>query len=207
MKKAQKYPLFLASSSQARQRLLTEAGIPFHVISHSSPELFEQHIASLEDTLQKIVQEKISTVTLPPPLENQTTAYILAADTMGQNEENMIFAKPKDYAQAVEFLKALRGAGRCGTAFCIQKKVWHQGQWHIEESIEHVVVAQYEFEVPDVWIPVYLSRVDYLNISGAISIEGFGAQFLKSVQGSYSAIIGLPIFQVRIALQEQGFFD
>jgi len=40
---------------------------------------------------------------------------------------------------------------------------------------------------------------------GAGMVEGFGASFLKSINGSYSAVIGLPLFELRDALKKLDF--
>ena len=67
--------------------------------------------------------------------------------------------------------------------------------------------ADYVFEVPEEWIDIYLEKSVGLRASGAIAIEDFGEQFLKSVSGSYSAIVGLPMFELREALSQLGFFE
>ena len=60
--------------------------------------------------------------------------------------------------------------------------------------------------MPDNWIDIYLEKTPYLDVSGGMAIEKYGNQFLKTVQGSYSTIIGLPLFEVREALEKLGFF-
>ncbi len=65
--------------------------------------------------------------------------------------------------------------------------------------------AYYEFEVPEECIVRYLAVSYGMKAAGAITIEGYGAQFLKKVEGSYSAIIGLPLFELREALQKLDF--
>ncbi len=53
----------------------------------------------------------------------------------------------------------------------------------------------------------YFYKSKFPGASGAVAIEDYGAQFLKTVDGSHSAIIGLPLFELREALDELGFFD
>jgi predicted house-cleaning NTP pyrophosphatase (Maf/HAM1 superfamily) len=45
----------------------------------------------------------------------------------------------------------------------------------------------------------------FLNISAGCAVEGFGQSFLKSVNGSYTGILGLPLFELRQALKTLGF--
>ncbi|MDZ4154758.1 Maf family protein, partial [Methylicorpusculum sp.] len=62
------------------------------------------------------------------------------------------------------------------------------------------------FVVEDTAIDYYLDNSIGMGTSNAIAIEGFGEQFLKKITGSYSTVIGLPLFEVRQALDELGFF-
>ena len=62
--------------------------------------------------------------------------------------------------------------------------------------------------MPDVWIEKYLNSFErYDQVSGGISVEGYGAQFLQTVDGSYSAILGLPMYELRLALEKLGFYE
>ena len=66
---------------------------------------------------------------------------------------------------------------------------------------------EYKFVIPDEWIEIYLKHsLLALSASNAIAVEGYGAQFLTAVNGSYSAIVGLPMFELRQALSDVGFF-
>jgi len=94
-----------------------------------------------------------------------------------------------------------------GTAFCVDRKVWRGDHWKVFKRIQGYEVGEYELNISDEWIDIYLEKSFSASSSGAIAIEVYGAQFLKTVSGSHSAIVGLPMFEVREALQEVGFFD
>ncbi len=49
---------------------------------------------------------------------------------------------------------------------------------------------------------MYKVIVICLKIAGALHVEGYGSQFIKSIEGSYTAIIGLSMFELRKALQQ-----
>ena len=66
--------------------------------------------------------------------------------------------------------------------------------------------ASYEFEVPDNLIEDYIKRSGALEAAGAIKIED-GPQFVKLVNGSYTAIIGLPMYELWHSLNDFGFFE
>ena len=65
------------------------------------------------------------------------------------------------------------------------------------KRIEQCIGAEYIFNIPDQWLEKYLGDYAGSSVSNAIAIEDFGEQFLKVVHGSYSAIIGLPIYELR----------
>ena len=94
-----------------------------------------------------------------------------------------------------------------GTAFCVDRKVWRGDHWKVFKRIQGYEVGEYELNISDEWIDIYLEKSFSASSSGAIAIEVYGAQFLKTVSGSHSAIVGLSMFEVREALQEVGFFD
>lgn len=198
--------LLLGSQSLSRQTLLQQAGIPFEIIEQKADETACDWGSSFEVVLKTIAQEKMNHAILPSGKERDE-CFVLAADTMCKDAEGVIHGKPVDKADAIKKIKALRKSGWVATAFCLEKKLFINGSWQTKDKILKVVSATYEFDMPDGWIDRYLDAIpNYLSISGAITIEGYGAQFLKSVNGSYSTILGLPMFEVREALQELGFF-
>ena len=130
---------------------------------------------------------------------------MLTADTLSQEKDGTIGGKP-DYAQdAIEKIRRARAGMRTGTAFCLDKRVWRAGKWEVDQRIEGYVEAEYIFAIPEAWIDRYM-QIPSLERFQAIAIEEYGAQFLKEVQGSYSAIVGLPLFEVREALEKLGFW-
>lgn len=62
-------------------------------------------------------------------------------------------------------------------------------------------------DLPDEWIDSYLEKTGALSAAGALVIDDFGSLFFKSMAGSYTGIIGLPLSELREALSELGFFN
>ena len=198
--------LLLGSESHARQKLLTKAKIPFHVVGHTADETVCDWGMPFEQLLARIAVEKMNHVVLPSGKEGDY-CFVLTADTMGKDVDGKIHGKPIDKADAIAKIKSLRKGGIVASAFCLDKKQFKDGAWQVQERIEQVVTTKYEFDMPDEWIEKYLQAVpEYKTLSGAITIEGYGAQFLKSINGSYTTIIGLPMFELREALQKLKFF-
>jgi septum formation protein len=197
--------LLLASSSATRQKLVREMDIPFEVVKQSAHEVVDAHL-NLQQATTLIAQRKMEHVIMPSSSEG-ATAFVLTADTLGQDSNGIIHGKPTDKNDAIKKLKSLRGQGVVGTAFCLDKKKYSNNRWSTVHRIERYVQSTYVFEIPDDWIERYLEHVPYyLTISGGITIEGYGAQFLSSINGSYSTILGLPVFELREALEDIGFF-
>jgi septum formation protein len=201
--------LFLASASISRRSLLTEAGIPFTVIEQRSLEQLPTPIISLDCAVAAIAVDKMEHAQLPVGEENQII-FVLTADTLVQDSQGVIHGKPRDYQEALLKIKALQGNLYTTTGFCLERKRYNRGTWHTDRRITQAVGSLCQFTVPDGWIESYLSKIKHYNVlslAGGLYIEHFGMQFLKSVQGSYSTILGLPMFEVRQSLETLGFFN
>ncbi len=200
--------LYLGSTSASRQQLLKEAHIPFTLVSQSADESKCDWNLHWQEVIEKIALYKMEHVILPEDAKEQKQCFVLTADTMGIDIDGVVHGKPKDKQDAINKIKALRRGGEYGTAFCLDRKVYKNGVWAIDERITEFVSSTYEFDMPDAWIEKYFEVVpNYLKVAGAITIEGYGAQFLKSINGSYTTVLGLPMFEVREALEKLGFFN
>jgi septum formation protein len=198
--------LYLASQSASRQQLLREAQIPFELLSQTADEAACDWGLPLHQLVASIARYKMEHADLSG-IDHEKEIFVLTADTLSQDENGAIQGKPKDRADAIEKIKEARGGTRLCTGFCLDKKAWRNGGWQTIERIEEVVHAQYQFIIPDVWIETYLDTSPVLSCSNAIAVEQYGGQFLKEVQGSYTAIVGLPVYEVRQALEKLGFFS
>ncbi len=197
--------LYLASQSLSRQQLLREVQIPFELVSQTADEAACDWGLPLHKLVASIALYKMEHADLSG-IDREKEIFVLTADTLSQDANGAIQGKPKDRADAIEKIKEARGGTRLCTGFCLDKKAWKNGGWQTVDRIEQVVHASYKFIIPDEWIETYLEKSPGLNCSNAIAVEQYGGQFLKEVQGSYSAIVGLPLYEVREALEKLGFF-
>ena len=198
--------LYIGSKSQPRKMLLEEAKIPFIVVEQDANETQCDWSLPLAQLVLSIALYKMQHVILPLGKTEGEICFVLTADTMSHDKTGKINGKPVDREDAIEKIKAARAGSFLCTAFCLDKKIWRNGVWEIEERIADIVFAEFLYVVDDEWIDYYLEHTPYLDVSGAIAVEKFGNQFLKSVHGSYSTIIGLPLFEIRQALDRLGFF-
>ncbi len=197
--------LLLASTSSSRQQLLRDAAIPFTLIGQSADESQCDWGLPLPQLVEKIALYKMEHALVPAGAAQGQVAFVLTADTLSEDANGVISGKPANRQEALVMLKAARGGMRTGTAFCLDRKVWQVDKWQLDKRIIQFVESHYHFNVPDSWLEVYLDQSLGLKASGAIAIEGYGSLFLQSVNGSYTAIVGLPIFEVREGLQKMGF--
>jgi septum formation protein len=123
---------------------------------------------------------------------------IIAADTIVYKDD--IFEKPKDRLDAFRMLKALSGEVHCVyTGFSI-----------IDEEIPLRIidydVTEVEFyKLSDEMINRYLDTGEFTDKAGAYGIQGFGELLVKSLKGSYSNVVGLPIGKINEILIK--YFD
>lgn len=200
--------LYLASQSSSRKKLLEESRIPFSVIEQSADESQCDWNLPLQELVQAIALRKMHHVLLPEGRADGELCFVLTADTLSQDKiDNAIQGKPVDRADAIDKIKRARTGTRLCTAFCLNKYEWQSGAWQLVAEQQECVAAEYLFFIPDSLIDWYLDNSVGMSASNAIAVEGFGAQFLQSVHGSHSTIIGLPLFEVRNALTELGFFE
>lgn len=197
--------LYLASKSSGRKKLLEEARIEYQIIEQNADETACDWSLPLPDVVQAIAQSKMEHVIMPKGVEGQIS-FVLTADTLVIDPGGIIRGKPVDMADAIAMLKAEKGRNRCGTAFCLEKKIYRAGVWHTVRHIARYVEAIAEIDVPDEQMEEFLRMSGSIDAAAAFKVGGYGAQFLKSVEGSYSTIIGLPMFELRQALIELGFY-
>lgn len=197
--------LLLGSKSPSRKELLVQSKISFEVIQQDADETVCDWNLPLEQLVKSIALHKMAHVILPTGNEGDV-CFVLTADTLSQDMDGNIHGKPIDRKDArIKIIAARKGSRLC-TGFCLDKKVWIKGKWQVEKRIEKQVSAHYLFDIPDEWIDRYLDNSVGLHASNAIAIEGYGGQFLRSVQGSYTTIVGLPLYELRQALEQIGFF-
>lgn len=198
--------LFLASASASRQKLLAEARIPFVVIEQTCDERAVQKPGPVEEVVQHLASCKAAAAILPalPVFSSDSPIFVLAADTFVSDLQGNLYGKQPDYQSAVAVLRQLRNGARVTTGFCCQKIV----NGRIVDQVVQAVGATIELSFTEKHIAYYLAgRPDYMHIAGALAIEEFGAQFVRAVYGSYTAVLGLPMAEVREALEKVGFFD
>lgn len=191
--------IYLASQSPRRQELLKQIGVSFKMLVAQVGEDTETiEIPLLNEKAREYV-ERVTLVKSALAFErwrksNKAWAPILCADTtvsLPQHPKGEILGKPADAADANRILEMLSGQTHevlTAVALTISPE---------EKPLCLVQVSQVEFShLTGEQIAGYIASGEPFGKAGAYGIQGRGGAFIPSIKGSYSGIMGLPIFEV-----------
>ncbi|AIN16794.1 MULTISPECIES: Maf family protein [Yersinia] len=174
--------LYLASGSPRRRELLTLLDVPFEVLKTEVEELRRPE-ESAQEYVQRLAQDKARAGVMVAPQD----LPVLGADTIvvlnGQ-----VLEKPRDKAHAQEILSALSGQQhQVITAVSLADK---------QEVLSTMVVTDVTFRVlSQLEISDYIATGEPMDKAGAYGIQGKGGCFVRTISGSYHAVVGLPLVE------------
>lgn len=201
--------LYLGSQSRTRQKLLDLAQIEYKILEHGSDEVVENKFRNFNEYVLAIAAHKMQTLILPKKSQvNADYLYALTADTLIRSaESNAILGKPANKDEAIKMLTLERQAAvEVVTGCCLEKFYYHNDQWRQRESINWTSAALVEFIVDENSLDQYFANFPFvLQCAGAGMIEDHGLSYLKSINGSYTAVLGLPLYELRQELKKMGF--
>jgi septum formation protein len=192
-------PLILASGSQARARMLSEAGVEIEVaVAHIDESELMQSFrqegmppARVAETLAELKAQRVST--------KHPGRLVLGADQMLDCAGTWL-EKPRDLTEARRHLLALRGKSHrlISSAVLVRdgSRLWH-----------HTAGADLTMrDFSDNFLDAYLRNAGeaVLGSVGAYQLEGLGAQLFARIEGDFFTILGLPLLAVLDILREQG---
>jgi septum formation protein len=195
--------IYLASRSPRRRELLRQIGIKFHLLMmRDAPgrdvdvdeqplgnEIPTDYICRIAHTKAREGWKRIFQRRLP-------VYPVLAADTI-VTIDGCILGKPKDNAHAEIMLRTLSGRSHhvmTAIAVCVNDNI------QVRLSTSAVKFR----EIDDREIRHYLANNYVLDKAGAYAIQGMAAVFIVDIAGSYSGIMGLPLYETAQLLQEAG---
>jgi len=200
--------LYLGSKSIMRQRLLDLSGITYCVLEQTSDECDIDVTQSFTDYVKAIAKQKMAHVVIPQDISKDAPIFVLTADTLMRLQRSQtILGKPKDKDDARRMLTLLRTEPiELVTACCLAEKKWDGTAWQTEAEQTWATPAILEFHVEDDEMDEYFAKMPHaLAACGAGVIEAFGLNFLKRIDGSFAAVLGLPLFELRGELKKIGF--
>ncbi len=182
--------LILASCSPCREALLSLFGLPFRI---QPAEVHEYRLEneSPSDMTRRLARMKVDAIAT---LDAKT--WVLGGDTTVSIHDDCL-GKPKDRADAIRMLERLSDA--CHDVISAVALVG--------PGFAEVAVSQTQVE----FIPLsrevisrYCDTDEPYDKAGAYGIQGVGGTFVRGVRGSYSGVVGLPLYETRLLLECAG---
>ena len=186
--------LHLASQSPRRRELLAQIGAIFETVDVDVPEVRaadEPPRAYVERVARGKARAGLQAV-----IERDSSAIVLGADTevvLGDR----VFGKPRDAADAAAMLRAL--SGRTHDVISVVCCARATGE-RIATCASAVTFA--ELKVGE--IERYVATGEPFGKAGGYAIQGRAAAFITHLSGSYSGVMGLPLFETVRLLREAG---
>jgi len=186
--------LLLASSSPRRQALLNQIGVQFEVIENTYQECHQQG-ESASCYIKRNALAKANTAFSQLP-DKQGSVVVLAADTVIAFDQH-ILEKPQNQVHADGMLFMLAGqTHQVLSAVAVvsgqkQKVVLQQNQ----VTMRKISAAERR---------AYWASGEPRDKAGGYAVQGLGAIFIAHLEGSYSGVMGLPIYETVELLAEFG---
>lgn len=186
--------IVLASASSRRRELLDQIGIHYHVLASS----LDESMRTGESVLAHV--QRLALAKAAAGRARVTSAgvdrLVLGADTVVEVDGDVL-GKPRDSAHALQILTRLSGnTHSVHTAVAV---VTAQGEYvDVNTSeVEFMKLDQYLIER-------YIATGEPMGKAGAYAIQGTAAQFIRCLHGSFSSVMGLPLYETALLLTRCG---
>jgi septum formation protein len=195
--------IYLASRSPRRRELLAQIGVRFHLLlfrdkPETDPELDEVPLAGETPVtyVERVARAKAQAGWKRLEQRNLPRAAVLAADTTVALD-GRILGKPADRRESAEMLAALSGT-RHQVLTAVAVKHDYQFECVLQSSdVEFRPLSGDE-------IRQYVATGECDDKAGAYAIQGRAAQFVAELRGSYSGVMGLPLYETAQLLERMG---
>ncbi|SCC92939.1 putative septum formation protein [Thiomonas sp. X19] len=207
--------VYLASASPRRQELLRQIGVDFVLLAPDAKEDAEtlERVRPGESArayVTRVTRLKLQAAVARLAHRGLPPAPILCADTtvaLGRR----IVGKPSDAAEAAAMLKLLAGhthrvltavAPQWADAPSSQTSGPHKAGSHRREALS---TSRVQFAaLSDAQLAAYVASGEPFGKAGAYGVQGRAAAFIQHIGGSYSGIMGLPLFETTQLLRQAG---
>lgn len=182
--------LFLASQSPRRRELLRQIGREFDVLDVDVPERREPN-ETPEDYVSRVAREKAGAGLMQVAAVHD--AVVIGADTEVVLDDD-VFGKPADAADAAAMLRRLSGRSHR-----VLSAVWCISAGREEHALS---VSTVEFApMTDADVADYIATGEAFGKAGAYAIQGHAAAYIRRLDGSHSAVMGLPLHETSLLLR------
>lgn len=185
--------LILASASPRRRALIEQLDLPFRVVTADVDESIHPDERPA-DYVSRTAAKKAWSVR--QGLDEALQLPVLAADTTVVLD-GRILGKPASGAEAAEMLRCLSARTHEVYSGVV---VVANGKEHHGLNVSRVTFAPLEAD----WIEAYCKSGEPLDKAGAYGVQGHAAQFISKLEGSYSGVMGLPLYETMQLLRKVG---
>lgn len=195
------FKLLLASTSPRRQELLVQAGIPFELVAPGASGVDETPLSkeTPEDYVLRLAIAKARAGWAEARALERDFDAVLGADTTVTVDKTLL-EKPKDDEDAERMLRLLSGRRhRVLTALCLKTAL---------EELPALQVSEVCFKaLSDRDINEFIASREPFGKAGGYAIQGRAACFIEDLRGSYSGVMGLPLFELTLLLERANRLD
>ncbi len=189
--------LILASASPRRMELLRQIGVSFQPY----PVDIDESVWPDEDPesyVKRVAAEKSAACGVKMNVRDMA---VLAADTTVICDQQ-ILGKPEDKPHALAMLSRLSGKTH-QVLTAISLRSYRDGLCEAHDMALSVTEVKFRpLSASD--LEAYWKTGEPLDKAGAYAIQGVAAIFIESIRGSYSGVVGLPLFETANLLSRQG---
>ena len=192
--------LYLASGSPRRAQLLAQIGLHISKIASDINETPHENELALAYTERMAWQKSEQALALFVAAHGaEPKLPVLTADT-SVAIDGLILGKPDNHAHAVAMLRMLSGRTHQVISSVV---VWHQGQRTQTTQTSEVTFRP----LTETEIQAYVNSGEADDKAGAYGIQGAAAVFIEHLSGSFSGVMGLPLFETAALLRSIGFIQ
>jgi septum formation protein len=184
--------LFLASQSPRRRQLLEQLDVPFTVVDVDVAEVRGSNELP-RDYVSRVARDK---AVAGLAVLGDADAIVLGADTEVVLDDD-VFGKPADAADARAMLHRLSGRTHevISALWAVGNRMQHSAVCVSRVRLATLTQAQ---------IDAYVATGEPFGKAGAYAIQGRGAALIEHLEGSYSGVMGLPVFETARVLRHMG---
>ncbi len=188
--------ILLASRSPRRRELLAQLGLNYCVIDVEVDESIVLPI--LPEVYAKEISEKKALMALSSGQVTVSESDILLTADTTLSVDGEIIGKPKDFQDYWQMMKKLSNrTHQVFTALTLVGK--HNGE---EKFVTMLSETAVQFSLlPEQFVLEYWQSGEPSDKAGGYAIQGKMAGYIQSIEGSYSGVMGLPLFELRESLE------
>jgi len=190
--------IYLASQSPRRAELLQQIGVCFKCIEQNAAEIHQSHESS-QDFVLRLAKDKALSGLQSVQKQHLKMAPILASDTIVV-VDGQILGKPDNQQDALDMLAALSNRTHEVMTAIAVLELNTAGEQKLKTAVS---ISRVEFaRISPEQALNYWNTGEPQDKAGSYAIQGLGALFVKSIQGSYSGVMGLPLYETADLLEQ-----